>query len=80
MERKPKAELVVEKPEVYEKVEVTEPPVLISFNEFIGTVRNDYLVETLGGFINWMQKRGIRYKLPYNRWKEQLDSYVNRKV
>ena len=80
MERKPKADVVTEKPEIYEKEVVSKPPVLISFNEFVGSIRNDYLIETLGGFINWMQKRGIQYKLPHEKWKEQLDTYVNRKV
>ena len=58
----------------------TETPSLISFNEFIASIRKKCLIETIGGFSYSMRKSGTPQKLPLSVWKAKFDAYLTRKV
>jgi hypothetical protein len=50
------------------------------FNEFLNSLKGKYLIETIGGFSNWMKRYGIPKSLNETQWKDKLDEFMNRKV
>jgi hypothetical protein len=80
--RYPEIEVVVGPVEtVPESVEIlTESFPRVRFNEFLSSLKNSYLIETIGGFVNWMKRNGIPKSLTSVQWKEKLEEYINRKV
>ena len=82
-----KSEIVMEKqPEVKEPlppyVSREEQPAKIKFNEFLNSISKsrEFLPETIGGFVSWMRREGIPKSLSFDRWKELLVEYSQRKV
>lgn len=81
MKDEPKEVIVDEvKPEIYEKPEVKETPVLIRPEEFLQLISREYPVESMGGFIFWLKRQGMPPKWPLKMWRAKLEQYLNRKL
>ena len=56
-------------------------PTLISFNEFLFSMRNSHYIETLGGFAYWVKRtKGIPRKASEKYWKDCLKEFLERKL
>jgi hypothetical protein len=57
-------------------------PSLITLNEFCAIMgkKKTYPIESIGGFVVWIQKKGCPKKWPLNMWEKELKEYTDRKV
>lgn len=85
MENKRKAkteELKFEPPKPEDLPPLLEPevPTFILVDEFLYSIRGNYMIETIGGFVQWIRQKSVPKKLPLSSWKSLFDEYSNRKV
>jgi hypothetical protein len=72
--------IIVESSDTAIQASEEEIPQFIKIEEFLSSVSRKYPIESLGGFVSWIKKDGMPRKLPFNKWKELLDTFRQRKV
>lgn len=65
---------------VVEKVIEEAPETLIKFQEFMFSIKNQYSIESLGGFSEWIRRQGMPPKWTHKMWLRKLEEYLQRRV
>ena len=78
--------MVIKKNKVEDEIKnvISEPqeeaPSLASMDEFLSTIKKNYRIESLGGFIHWIQRVGRTPRMSIKQWNDKFNEFMTRKV